>query len=110
MPEEATRSFQIGDVQCIVVNDGNFSYPASWFFSNVPQDRLEDELRLHGLQPDQVLSPYACLLIKAGNHKKSADHGERHDVFLSGLKGIGGASPSVPGCCSARAYPSLIMA
>jgi glyoxylase-like metal-dependent hydrolase (beta-lactamase superfamily II) len=75
MPEETTRSFQIGDIQCIVVNDGTFSYPASWFFSNVPEERLEGELRLHGLQPDQVLSPYACLLIKAGNHKVLVDTG-----------------------------------
>jgi len=75
MPEKATKSFQIGDIQCIVVNDGNFSYPASWFFSNVPQDRLEDELRLRGFQPDQILSPYACLLIKAGNHKVLVDTG-----------------------------------
>jgi glyoxylase-like metal-dependent hydrolase (beta-lactamase superfamily II) len=75
MPEETTRSFQIGDIQCILVNDGNFSYPARWFFSNVPQGRLEGELRAHGLQPDQVLSPYTCLLIKAGNHKVLVDTG-----------------------------------
>jgi glyoxylase-like metal-dependent hydrolase (beta-lactamase superfamily II) len=75
MREETTRSFQIGDIQCTLVNDGNFSYPASWVFSNVPQDRLEDELRLHGLQPDHVLSPYPCLLIKTGNHKVLVDTG-----------------------------------
>jgi len=75
MPEETTRSFRIGDIQCTVVNDGHFSYPASWFFSSVPQDRLEDELRLHGLQPDHVLSPYTCLLIEAGSHKVLVDTG-----------------------------------
>ena len=67
--------FSVGDIQCIAINDGTFSYPTDWFFSNVPQEQLEGSLRDHNLSLTQVVSPYTCLVIKAGQHKVLVDTG-----------------------------------
>jgi glyoxylase-like metal-dependent hydrolase (beta-lactamase superfamily II) len=69
------KSFSVGDIQCIAINDGTFSYPPDWFFSNVPQEQLESSLRDHNLSLTQVVSPYTCLVIKAGQHKVLVDTG-----------------------------------
>jgi hypothetical protein len=69
------KSFSDGDIQCIAINDGTFSYPPDWFFSNVPQEQLESSLRDHTLSLTQVISPYTCLVIEAGKHKILVDTG-----------------------------------
>jgi glyoxylase-like metal-dependent hydrolase (beta-lactamase superfamily II) len=71
----STKSFSIGDMQCIAISDGTFCYPANWFFSNVPQEQLEGSLRDHDLPSDQVATPYTCLLVKTGKHKVLVDTG-----------------------------------
>ena len=50
-----TRHFNVGDLQCIAVKDGTFSYPTGWFFSNVSQEQLEGSLRDHDLPLNQVV-------------------------------------------------------
>jgi glyoxylase-like metal-dependent hydrolase (beta-lactamase superfamily II) len=70
-----TYSFRIGSVQCLAVSDGSFSYPTNWFFSNVPQEDLERELRARQLEPDQIISTYTCLLIKTERNKVLVDAG-----------------------------------
>ncbi len=70
-----TYSFRIGSVQCVAVCDGSFSYPTNWFFSNVPQEDLERELRARQLEPDQIISTYTCLLIKTERNKVLVDAG-----------------------------------
>jgi glyoxylase-like metal-dependent hydrolase (beta-lactamase superfamily II) len=67
--------FSVGEIQCTAISDGTFAYPAGWFFSNVPQDQLEDSLRDHKLPLNQVLSSYTCLLLKTGKHKVLVDTG-----------------------------------
>ncbi len=37
MPSQL-RSFSVGDIQCIALNDGIFNYPTDWLFSNVDQN------------------------------------------------------------------------
>jgi glyoxylase-like metal-dependent hydrolase (beta-lactamase superfamily II) len=70
-----TKRFNIGEIQCIAVNDGTFTYPAQWFFSNVPQEELEPSLRDRGLSRDQIVSPYSCLLVHARKQKVLIDTG-----------------------------------
>ena len=70
-----TRHFNVGDLQCIAVKDGTFSYPTGWFFSNVSQEQLEGSLRDHDLPLNQVVSPYTCLVVKTGKHKVLIDTG-----------------------------------
>ncbi len=67
--------FSVGDIQCIAINDGTFSYPTDWFFSNVPQEQLEGSLRDHDLPLNQVVSPYTCLVVKTGKHTVLIDTG-----------------------------------
>ncbi|MCP5115624.1 MAG: hypothetical protein GY953_32765, partial [bacterium] len=69
MPE----NYDVGGIKCTLLNDGHFSYPATWFFSNVEPAQLEEKLREHGLEPDQILSPYTCMLIDTGAHKVLVD-------------------------------------
>lgn len=69
--------FSVGDIHCIAISDGTFSYPTDWFFLNVPQEQLEDTLRDHGLPLNHVVSPYTCLLGKTGKHKVLIDTGRR---------------------------------
>lgn len=73
--ESDTKSFSVGEIQCIAISDGTFSYPTNWVFSNVPQKQLEDTLRDHELPSDQIVTPYTCLLVKTGKHKVLIDTG-----------------------------------
>jgi glyoxylase-like metal-dependent hydrolase (beta-lactamase superfamily II) len=69
------ESFSVGDIQCVAISDGTFSYPPDWMFSNVPQEQLEDTLRERDLPSNQVVTPYTCLLVKTGKHKVLIDTG-----------------------------------
>jgi glyoxylase-like metal-dependent hydrolase (beta-lactamase superfamily II) len=71
----ASHQFKVGTFECVAVSDGTFAYPANWFFSNVPEEHLKEVLRAHNLPPDQVISPYTCLLVKTGKHKILVDTG-----------------------------------
>ena len=71
MPE----TLEVGSIKCTLLSDGHFTYPAAWFFSNVEPARLEETLRQYGLEPDQILSPYTCMLIDTGAHKVLVDTG-----------------------------------
>jgi glyoxylase-like metal-dependent hydrolase (beta-lactamase superfamily II) len=74
MPDEGC-SFKVGAIQCTPVSDGSFPYPASLFFANVPRERLEEELRAHGLRTDEVTGTYTCLLVSTGENKVLIDTG-----------------------------------
>jgi glyoxylase-like metal-dependent hydrolase (beta-lactamase superfamily II) len=71
----STHRFHVGDMECVAVQDGTFSYPANWLFSNVPQEQIESSLRERGLPTAQVETPYICLLVKAGSRKVLVDTG-----------------------------------
>ena len=74
MPEGSHR-FQVGSVYCTVLSDGYYSYPAAWFFPNADPADLSRALASHHLPPDDVLSPYTCLLIETGRHTVLVDTG-----------------------------------
>jgi glyoxylase-like metal-dependent hydrolase (beta-lactamase superfamily II) len=72
--------FKVGAFECIVVSDGTFAYPhpAQIFFANAPQERLEQVLREHSLDPEQweeYVSPYPSLVIDTGQHRVLVDTG-----------------------------------
>lgn len=71
----STKSFSVGDIECIAISDGTFSYPVNWVFSNVRQEKLEGSLRDRDLPSNQVVTPYTCLLVKTGKHKVLIDTG-----------------------------------
>ena len=74
MADEA-YSFNVGEIQCAPLSDGSLPYPPNWFFANVPQQRLEEELRAHGLRTDEVTGTYTCLLVSTGKNKVLIDTG-----------------------------------
>ena len=79
MNNESYR-FKVGAFECIVVSDGTFAYshPAQIFFANAPQERLEQVLREHSLDPEQweeYVSPYPSLVIDTGQHRVLVDTG-----------------------------------
>jgi glyoxylase-like metal-dependent hydrolase (beta-lactamase superfamily II) len=69
------ESFSVGDIECIAISDGTFTYPIDWIFSNAPRGQLEDNLRDRHLPLNEVVSPYTCLLVKSGQHKVLIDTG-----------------------------------
>ncbi|MGA9040796.1 MAG: MBL fold metallo-hydrolase [Terriglobales bacterium] len=70
-----SKSFKVGDIECVAVNDGTFSYPIGWLFSNVPAEQVENSLRERKLPETHVESPFTCLLVKTGKHKVLIDTG-----------------------------------
>ena len=74
MADEA-YSFNVGEIQCAPLSDGSLPYPPNWFFANVPQQRLEEELQAHGLRTDEVTGTYTCLLVSTGKNKVLIDTG-----------------------------------
>jgi glyoxylase-like metal-dependent hydrolase (beta-lactamase superfamily II) len=67
--------FQVGEIQCVAVNDGTFSYPTGWLFSNVPPEQVESKLREREVPATHVESPYTCLLVRAGKRTLLIDTG-----------------------------------
>jgi glyoxylase-like metal-dependent hydrolase (beta-lactamase superfamily II) len=67
--------FRVGEIECIAVSDGMFSYPVGWLFANVPPERLEASLRERDLPVAQVETPYTCLLLKASGRNVLIDTG-----------------------------------
>jgi glyoxylase-like metal-dependent hydrolase (beta-lactamase superfamily II) len=67
--------FNVGEIQCVAVTDGTFSYPIAWLFSNVPPEEVESTLRQRKLPPTHVESPYTCLLVTTGKRKVLIDTG-----------------------------------
>ncbi len=75
MMNSTSKRFSVGEIECVALSDGMFSYPAAWMFSNVEQNQLENGLRERGLPVGNVESPYTCLLIRSGGHRILIDTG-----------------------------------
>ncbi len=70
-----SKRFTVGDIECVAVSDGTFSYPIGWLFSNVPPEQVESRLRERKLPTTHVDSPYICLLVKTGKYNVLIDTG-----------------------------------
>src|SRR4030042_4921325 len=77
--------FVVGDLKCIAVSDGTFTYtpptfppPPPFLFTNAPKEGLEQTLRGHKLQRErwtEWTSPYICLVIITNKHRVLVDTG-----------------------------------
>lgn len=91
-----THRFQLGDLRCVVVNDGYISnIPTRWFFANASSDQLEPALRRHGILSDTLATPCNCLVVDIGNHRVLLDTGGGQDHGPYG-KGLPDALPMQP--------------
>jgi glyoxylase-like metal-dependent hydrolase (beta-lactamase superfamily II) len=80
-----TYRFQVGNLECLAVSDGGFTYgppafppPAVLLFANAsPADREETlrRHRLHSKDWTEWVSPYICLVINAGGRLALVDTG-----------------------------------
>ncbi len=70
-----SKRFNVGAIECVAVNDGMFSYPLEWLFSNVPLEEAQNGLQRHKLPTTHIDSPYTCLLVKTGKHEVLIDTG-----------------------------------
>ena len=68
--------FLIGDFECLLVNDGTFTYPnaAELLFMNAAEDRLKPLLSKYNLGEEYV-SCYPSLVINTGDHRVLVDTG-----------------------------------
>jgi len=81
--DEETYHFKLGSFECLALSDGTFTYappifppPPTFLFINAPKERLAQKLQEHNLQQwAEWVSPYICLLIKAGKHIALVDTG-----------------------------------
>jgi len=76
--------FKIGDFECFAVSDGSHTYapphfppPEVLLFSNAPKESLASVRRRYNLPTPwkEWVSPYICLVIKAGKHLVLVDTG-----------------------------------
>jgi glyoxylase-like metal-dependent hydrolase (beta-lactamase superfamily II) len=70
-----TFRFEIGEFECVSVSDGALNYPPETLFSNTPLERVEEALRERNLPTAQVMTPYTCLFVNAGEHRVLVDAG-----------------------------------
>ena len=67
--------FQIGNFECIAINDGTFVYTDESFFINAPKKRMDQVLREHNIQSGEITTPWPSLFINTGKHKVLVDTG-----------------------------------
>ena len=75
MVNEDIFKFNIGDFECICINDGGYNYKPEDFFKNVPKDQIEDVLRKHNLPIDSIYTPYTHLIVNTGTRRVLVDMG-----------------------------------
>ena len=67
--------FQIGNFECIALNDGTFVYTDESFFVNAPKKGMDQVLRKHNIQSGEITTPWPSLFINTGKHKVLVDTG-----------------------------------
>lgn len=67
--------FNIGDFQCLAVNDGDFIGNADLLFVNAPEKELLQVLKRYNLKQDHLPSTWTCLLIKTPTNVVLVDTG-----------------------------------
>lgn len=67
--------FQVGQVACIALSDGDFNYPVESLFKDVPLDEARAMLAERNLPITHVNTPYTLLVIDTGSHRLLVDTG-----------------------------------
>src|SRR5271154_6056461 len=105
--------FSIGEIQCVAVSDGTFSYPVGWLFSNVPPAEVESTLCQRKLSATHVESPYTCLLLTTGSGKVLIDTGAgglapTTGDLLKNLEALGVSPKEITDVVLTHAHPDHI--
>jgi glyoxylase-like metal-dependent hydrolase (beta-lactamase superfamily II) len=70
-----TCHFDLGDLKCVVLSDGNVSSPPGNVFANEPAAQVEGALAQRGLPVDVVKTLCPVLYVEAGTHRLLVDLG-----------------------------------
>lgn len=110
--------FKVGKFDCVIVNDGTYSYPqpGTLFFEDVPHDRLAAALAEHNIDLDTwdvYVSPYPSLIIDTGEHRVLVDTGMGPMVPTTGnlkqnLKAAGFSPDDIDIVILSHAHPDHI--
>lgn len=68
-------SFKVGDLECLVISDGDFAIPHHEIFTNAPVSSVEQLLGKHGLKPGGIAIKATCSLVKTGQKLVLLDTG-----------------------------------
>lgn len=82
---ELYHSFRVGTFHCVSASDGFYEYPIPLMFGAAPPSAVEAALRERGLDPDHIVSPYACLFVDTGRHRVLVDVGAGDMAPTTGL-------------------------
>jgi glyoxylase-like metal-dependent hydrolase (beta-lactamase superfamily II) len=90
-----THSFELGDFECLVIQDGAAVMPLGSLVANAPQEELEQISLELGLPPEGIEVGYNCLLVRTGEQNVLVDAGYgrrlegREGALLEGLQAAG---------------------
>ncbi|MCB0036582.1 MAG: MBL fold metallo-hydrolase [Anaerolineales bacterium] len=76
--------FQVGEFDCIVINDGEVAGNAEMLFVNAPTDQLEEVLHAYKLEPNHLPSTWSCLLVKTASNVVLIDTGIGSGLSIGG--------------------------
>ena len=109
-----TYRFQLGDFECLLVNDGTFTYHHAdeLFFLNAPKDRLKPLLSKYNLGSEYV-SAYPSLVINTGKHCVLVDTGAGNLAPTTGrlienMRSAGVSSQDIDTVILTHAHPDHI--
>ena len=71
----AIDRFAVGGLRCVALLDGANHYDAGIFFPDVDPSAVERALAEHALAPDDIPSPYTCLLVETDGRRVLVDTG-----------------------------------
>ena len=71
----ASLRFMVGDIECTAVADGTLDYTADALFANAPKESVEQVVREHELQPEEIPLSFTGLVINTASHRVLVDTG-----------------------------------
>ncbi len=84
MANDGYYRFMLGDLECVCLYDGIYSYPLKDKFVGVPLEQVQEALRQHNLPTDKARSPYTFLYVNTGEHQVLVDMGAGESVPNAG--------------------------
>jgi glyoxylase-like metal-dependent hydrolase (beta-lactamase superfamily II) len=87
--------FDVGAIECVALNDGTNVYKAAAYFPSAPAAELEQAFREHGVQPDNIPSPYTCMAVKTAEEWVLLDTGAGRFVPTTGRLPLALASAGI---------------
>jgi len=72
--DDPFHRFRLGTLDCTVLSDGRYEYPAGVFFDNADPVEVGAALVSHGIGAT-ITTPYACLLVETGTRRVLIDTG-----------------------------------